>query len=175
MAAENYFVCCWMGRGGKAGDDEFNGSVGAMEQRRWRQCRSLLVCIAFAAIFSTTLKRCTFETMDAFDFIALAGKDDVRGHGLYLDPPFPGAGRRYKHNAGQTTPKSDLAHEATGRRGSVQAYQDRSQVLRTRTDPRTIPVCRMGVPPAGRPEAEQRSRGGIAAGAERWRAPSLFD
>lgn len=52
------------------------------------------------AAFARPLRRCTFETMDAFEFLARV--EDLDGHGVYCDPPFPGAGRRYLHNAGQT-------------------------------------------------------------------------
>ena len=46
------------------------------------------------------MRRCSFETMDAFAFLARC--EDIKGHGIYCDPPFPGVGRRYKYNAGQT-------------------------------------------------------------------------
>lgn len=100
--AEAYFVCSWMGRSSKAGiDDEFNGgpalrwnaSGGDSAVRYWSALRSLSAWVA-------TLRRCTFETTDAFDFLVRC--EDRRGHGVYADPPFPGAGRRYRHNAGQT-------------------------------------------------------------------------
>ena len=52
------------------------------------------------ATFGKTLRRCTFETMDAFDFLARC--EDIDGHGIYADPPFPGVGRKYLHTAGQT-------------------------------------------------------------------------
>ena len=101
-AAVNYFVCCWMNRASKAGiDDEFNGRPAI----RWRadggdsnvRYRS---AIRMLGEFSRTLKRCTFETMDCFDFLARC--EDAVGHGIYNDPPFPGVGRRYRHNAGKT-------------------------------------------------------------------------
>ena len=100
--AESYFVCCWMGRALKAGiNDEFNGrpavrwkADGGDSMVRYRSAIRMLVP------FSRSLKRCTFETMDAFDFAARC--EDVSGNGLYADPPFPGAGRKYVHNAGQT-------------------------------------------------------------------------
>jgi hypothetical protein len=38
--------------------------------------------------------------MDGLEFIARC--EDRKEHGIYDDPPFPGAGRRYKNNAGQT-------------------------------------------------------------------------
>jgi hypothetical protein len=91
-----------VGRSGKAGiADEFNGrpSVrwksdgGDSAVRYWSALRSI---VHWGRIF----RRCTFETMDAFDFLARC--EDSDGHGIYADPPFPEAGRRYVHNAGQT-------------------------------------------------------------------------
>ena len=100
--ARAYFVCSWMGRAGKSGiDDEFNGrpavrwnSAGGDSVTRYRSALRMLVT------FKRTLRRCAFETMDCFDFLARC--EDCTGHGLYVDAPFPGAGRRYRHNAGQT-------------------------------------------------------------------------
>ena len=100
--AEAYFVCCWMARASKAGiDDEFNGRPSI----RWNANGGDSMVRYMSAIrtlvpFSRTLRRCTFETMDAFDFLARC--EDLTGHGIYADPPFVGAGRRYKHNAGKT-------------------------------------------------------------------------
>ena len=100
--ATDYFVCCWMGRSGKAGlVDEFNGrpatrwtSDGGDSAVRYRSAlRSL-------ASWGKTLQRCTFETMDGFEFLARC--EDRRSHAIYADPPFVGAGRRYRHNPGQT-------------------------------------------------------------------------
>ncbi len=101
MAAA-YFVCCWMGRSGKAGSaDEFNGrpsvrwkSDGGDSMVRYQSALRALVP------FSQSLRRCTFETMDAFDFLDRC--EDLNGHGIYCDPPFPEVGRHYKHNSGNT-------------------------------------------------------------------------
>jgi DNA adenine methylase len=108
--AFNYFLCCWLGRSGKAGiDDEFNGrpsvrwkSDGGDSMVRFQSAVRALVG------FARTLRRCTFETMDAFDFLARC--EDIGGHGLYCDPPFPGAGRRYRHSAGQTDAEERTWH-----------------------------------------------------------------
>lgn len=91
-------------RGGKAGiDDEFNGRTAV----RWNSDGGdsmvrYLSALRMLVPFSRTLRRCTFETMDAFDFLRRSRKSEKTGHGIYCDPPFPGAGRRYRHNAGQT-------------------------------------------------------------------------
>lgn len=96
--AEQYFVCCWMGRGGKAGiEGEFNGRPSV----RWKadggdSMVRYQSAIRMLATFSKTLRRCTFETMDVFDFLGRC--EDLDGHGIYLDPPFPGAGLRYRHH-----------------------------------------------------------------------------
>lgn len=101
LCAEAYFVCCWMARASKAGiDDEFNGrpsvrwkSDGGDSMVRFRSAIRML------GNFSRALRRCTFETMDALtEFLPRC--EDIDGHGIYADPPFPGAGQRYKHNAG---------------------------------------------------------------------------
>jgi len=109
-AAERYFVCCWMGRASKAGtDDEFNGrtstrwsaSGGSSVTRYFTALRSL-------ALFAKSLRRCAFETMDAFDFLDRC--EDLPKNGIYCDPPFPVAGRRYLHNAGQTEAEETAWH-----------------------------------------------------------------
>lgn len=109
-AAEQYFVCCWMNRGAKAGiDDEFNGRPAI----RWKadggdSMVRYQSAIRMLATFSRTLRRCTFETMDCFDFLARC--EDAKGNGIYCDPPFPGVGRRYRHNAGQTDAEERTWH-----------------------------------------------------------------
>lgn len=109
--AVNYFVACWMGRSGKAGiDDEFNGRVAL----RWNagggdSAVRYLGAIRMLVAFGRIARRCTFECMDACDFIDRC--EDKQGHGIYIDPPFPGAGRRYRHNAGQTEAEEALWHE----------------------------------------------------------------
>lgn len=112
VAAENYFVSCWMGRASKAGlipCDEFTGRPSI----RWKADGGDSAVRYFSALrmlgtFAKTLRRCTFETMDAFDFLARC--EDLDGHGVYADPPFPEAGRRYKHNAGQTPAEERAWH-----------------------------------------------------------------
>ena len=41
------------------------------------------------------LRRCTFVVQDALDLIEHV--KDEPAHGIYCDPPFPGAGDNYKH------------------------------------------------------------------------------
>lgn len=100
--AMNYFICCWMGRSGKAGTtDEFKGGPairwnagGGDSNVRYRSAIRGLV------EWRRIMQRCTFETMDVFEFLARC--QDAAGHGLYLDSPFPGVGRKYRFNAGKT-------------------------------------------------------------------------
>ena len=82
--------------------------------------------IRMLATFSRTLRRCTFETMDAFDFLSRC--EDLLGHGIYIDPPFPGAGRRYKHNAGQTDGEEIAWH--TRLRDSIERFTTARVVCR---------------------------------------------
>lgn len=108
--AADYFVCCWMGRGGKAGlVSEFNGrpairwrADGGDSNTRYRSAIRML------AAFQRDLRRCTFETKDAFEFLARC--EDRPEHGLYCDPPFPGLGRNYRHNAGRTEQEERTWH-----------------------------------------------------------------
>jgi site-specific DNA-adenine methylase len=100
--AENYFVCSWMGRGGNGGArDEFTGRVAT----RWNATGGDSAVRYFNAVegleaFSRTLKRCTFEVKDAFEFIARCFDGD--DYGIYEDPPFPVAGRKYRFHCGKT-------------------------------------------------------------------------
>lgn len=110
-AAEDYFVACWMNRGAKAGiDGEFNGRTSV----RWKsdggdsnvRFRSAIRMLGSAG---RDFRRCTFETMDALtEFLPRC--EDLDGHGVYADPPFPEAGRRYRHNAGQTDAEERAWH-----------------------------------------------------------------
>ncbi len=45
------------------------------------------------------MRRCSFSTLDVFPFLERC--EDSNGHGIYADPPFIGAGLRYKHNPGK--------------------------------------------------------------------------
>ncbi len=96
-AAEDYFTAVWMGRSAIAGiDDEFCGRLpvrwnanGGDSNKRYRSATESIR--AWRQVF----KRCNFLTLDVFEFLDMA--QDKEGHAIYLDPPFPGAGDRYKH------------------------------------------------------------------------------
>lgn len=98
--ARDYFLCAWMSRNGTAGtarelkarlsvrfdagggDSVVRFRSAAEGLREWRPI----------------LARCSFLTLDVFDFLDRV-KDGPR-HGLYLDPPFPGPGDAYRHKFG---------------------------------------------------------------------------
>jgi DNA adenine methylase len=95
--AVNYFVCAWMARNGTAGTEgEFRAGMstrwtanGGDSAVRFRNAAASL------EQWSEVMRRCTFVKFDVFAF--LAGVKDQVGHGVYLDPPFPGPGDDYKH------------------------------------------------------------------------------
>lgn len=96
-AAVNYFICVWMGRGGRAGTSgEFRGALpirwdanGGGSNRRYR------TAIEALDGWSEAFRRCEFTCIDAFDFF---GKwKDIDGHGLFVDAPWPGLGDDYTH------------------------------------------------------------------------------
>jgi DNA adenine methylase len=94
--AAAYFTCCWMGRSAKAGtDDEFKGGLpvrwsatGGDSNTRYRSA------IESLDAWGEIMRKCNFVVMDVFDFLDTV--KDLEGHGLYLDPPFPGPGDDYK-------------------------------------------------------------------------------
>lgn len=101
-AAAHYFVCVWMGRSHKAGTvDEFNGGL----SRRWNgnggdsntRYRSALRSLA---AWERVMRRCSFDTMDCFEFLQ-ACKDESC-HGLYVDAPWPDDGKKYRHTFTET-------------------------------------------------------------------------
>lgn len=97
-AAMAYYIASWMGRNGKAGiDDEFNGRLsirwnanGGDSAVRFRNA------VESIEAWQQIMRRCTFDVLDAFDFLARC--EDTAGHGLYIDAPWPDDGDRYKHS-----------------------------------------------------------------------------
>jgi hypothetical protein len=102
QAAYYYFVCVWMARNATAGTDgEFRAGLslrwnagGGDSAVRFRNATESL------ADWLPILRRCTFCTDDVFDFLNKV--HDEPKHGLYLDPPFPGPGDKYRHKFGET-------------------------------------------------------------------------
>lgn len=127
-AAINYFRCVWMGRSHIAGTaDEFHGRLstrwnanGGDSNTRFRSA------VRMIAEFSRTARRCSFSVMDAFDFLARC--EDNPAHGIYCDPPFPGAGREYRHNGGRTDAEETIWH--TRLRDSVVTFTRTRVVMR---------------------------------------------
>lgn len=99
-AAYHYFVACWMNRSATAGTDgEFSGNLpvrwnanGGDSNTRYRSAVSSLVA------WRRILQRCNFTVMDCFEFLTKC--KDESANGIYCDPPFPEAGRKYRHNPG---------------------------------------------------------------------------
>lgn len=99
--AIDYFVCAWMARNGTAGTDaEFRAGLsvrwdsgGGDSVVRFRNAAEAL------KDWQDVLARVTFQTLDAFEFLAKC--KDVAGHGYYCDPPWPDDGDQYKHKFGE--------------------------------------------------------------------------
>ena len=98
-----YFVCSWMTRGGKMGSrGEFDQglsirwkSTGGDSVTRFRNATEGL------AEWSKVMRRCTFTTLDALEFLAECKKRDVPENGVYVDAPWPDAGDKYVHQIDQ--------------------------------------------------------------------------
>lgn len=96
-AALWYFVCCWMGRGGKAGTDgELKGQLpirwnanGGGSNQRYR------TAIEALTQWGQTFRRCEFTCLDAFEFLDLC--PNAPDTGIYVDAPWPDAGEIYLH------------------------------------------------------------------------------
>lgn len=103
--AYHYFVASWMTRGGKMGTKgEFDQGLSV----RWKsgggdsvvRFRSATESLAE---WQKVMQRCTFHTLDAFDFLAECKKvvkgepRDINANGIYCDAPWPQDGARYTH------------------------------------------------------------------------------
>ncbi len=94
-AAKAYFISQWMGRSGRGGSaTEFRGKLPV----RWNaaggdSCRRYRTAVESILAWRRVMQRCNFVVLDVFEF--LGNVKDVAGHGLYLDPPFPGVGDDY--------------------------------------------------------------------------------
>ncbi len=113
-----YFVTQWMGRSGQAGTDkEFSGNLsvrwnanGGDSNKRYRSA------IEGIAAFQSVVQRCNFVCQDCFEF--LANVQDVDGHGVYCDPPWPDAGAAYTHSVDDRTFHAKLCNELTAFRNA---------------------------------------------------------
>lgn len=97
--AADYFVCSWMGRGGFSGkENEFDqglsiryGAGGGDSAVRYQSALQSL-----RGWNKVLCNRWSFSVMHSFD---LLGKvKDQRGHGVYVDAPWPDAGDEYRHS-----------------------------------------------------------------------------
>lgn len=108
-----YFVAVWMGRSTAAGTDkEFEGNISARftasgggSNVRYRSA------IASLEAWGQVLARCEFSVLDFREFLKKC--HDRKGHAIYSDAPFPGAGDGYRH---KFTPQDhrDLAAALSG-------------------------------------------------------------
>jgi hypothetical protein len=95
--AVNYWAANWMARGGNSGTArELKGvlsfrwdAAGGDSATRYRSAGAGLPG------WRRLMARCAFLIMDANQF--LGNVKDVPESGVYLDPPFPGPGDKYKH------------------------------------------------------------------------------
>lgn len=98
--AEAYWIATWMGRGGKSGaKGEFEQGLsvrfdpdGGGSAQRYRSATASLMA------WRRVLRRCEFQTLDVFEFLARAA--DKSRVGVYCDPPFAGPGDVYTHQLG---------------------------------------------------------------------------
>ena len=108
--AFDYFVCCWMGRGGNAGTaTEFRQSMSF----RWNanggdSCTRFRSAADSLDAWHQALRPWNFVTMDALAF--LADCQDEEGHGIYPDAPWPGPGDKYAARFSERQQR-DLAKE----------------------------------------------------------------
>lgn len=95
-----YFIASWMTRGGKGGTKgEFDAGLSV----RWKsgggdsvvRFRSATEALAE---WEKVMRRCTFHTLDALEFLAECRKRDIKENGIYCDPPWIGDGDKYTHN-----------------------------------------------------------------------------
>lgn len=100
--AFHYFVCAWMTRAGDAGTGkEFTGKLclrwdagGGDSAVRMRNAAAGL------KEWHETMQRCTFSTLDVFDFLPKC--KDLASHGIYSDAPWPDDGDGYQHAFGES-------------------------------------------------------------------------
>lgn len=92
-----FFVSAWMGRSHRTGAvNEFNGGLST----RWNanggdSCKRYCSAVRSLALWHRVFRRCSFHVKDAFEFLAQVR--DSRGHGLYIDAPWPDDGTEYRH------------------------------------------------------------------------------
>lgn len=117
--AAAYFVSAWMSRNGTAGTDrEFKAGLSI----RWDagggdSATRVRAAIDGLAEWQGVMRRCTFTILDVFAF--LDQFKDRPKHGLYLDPPFPGPGDKYRHKFTEANQRELARRLAAVERGRV--------------------------------------------------------
>jgi DNA adenine methylase len=95
--AIDYFVASWQRRHEDGGTERefevgmskrWNANGGDSAKHYWSAVESMNA-------WRRVLRRANFTVMDFRAFLAKC--QDVEGHGLYCDPPFPGPGEKYRH------------------------------------------------------------------------------
>lgn len=118
--AYDYFIVCWMGRGGQAGTPgEFRQGISV----RWDagggdSCTRFRSATASLEAWGKVMQPWTFQVSDAFDFLAAC--KDRKGHGLYIDSPWPVAGEGYRHR---------FSEDDQGRLADVLAHYEETRVV----------------------------------------------
>lgn len=92
-----YFVCSWMGRSSRAGT---KGEFANGQSLRWEAQGGGSATRYFSAVsalewWGEILQRCECSAVDVFQFLRSA--KDISDNGLYIDPPFLGAGDLYRY------------------------------------------------------------------------------
>ncbi len=95
--ARDYFISAWMSRNGTAGTAR---ELKSQLATRWTasggdSAKRFQGAIATIPQWRKMLRRCTFVSMDAIQFLIRV--TDRAGIGVYCDPPFPGPGDKYKN------------------------------------------------------------------------------
>jgi DNA adenine methylase len=95
--AEDYFAASWLARSGMAGTaKEFDASFAVRyDAGGGDPAKRFYSAVDGLRDLRRTLQRCTFVVRDAFDLLADL-KDDPET-GVYLDPPWPQDGDKYRH------------------------------------------------------------------------------
>jgi hypothetical protein len=135
--AADYFAACWMGRGGHAGKQgEFDQALSL----RWTSSGGDSAVRFRSEIESLrdwhrALRNWSFSCLDAFEFITKVR--DAEGHGLYVDAPWPDAGREYCHGfTRQEQMKLGQALARFERTRVVVRYGDHPLIRRLYPEPR---------------------------------------